>query len=131
MSMRWAITSSVGHITPASFRAEYMGHNFGWPVMFLGQGRLRPDWVTAHGGPEAEIDHLQGLELLHDSTPSGWHFQGPNEEVCKRALDAFKKYGVCICSVLEYEKTYIGLSHDYRKHRRWDDLTALPLRLDL
>ena len=54
-------------------------------------------------------------------------FTDPRDAV----IDAFKKYGVCICSVLEYEKTYIGLSHDYRKHRRWDDLTALPLRLDL
>ena len=71
-----------------------MGHNIGWPVMFLGQGRLRPEWVEAHGGPEKVIDHLQGLELLHDSQPTGWHFQGQNEQVCSRAIDAFKKYNL-------------------------------------
>ena len=57
----------IGKITPESFRGEYMGHNLGFPVCFLGQNRLRPEWVEADGGPEAVYDHLSGLSLLHDA----------------------------------------------------------------
>ncbi len=80
-----------GLIDPAAFRAEYMGYNWGWPVMFLGQARINPAWVAGAGGPEAVIDQFQGLELLHDCHPSGWHFPGPMDEVCKRAQDAYAK----------------------------------------
>jgi hypothetical protein len=52
-------------------------------------------------------------------------FTDPRDAV----TDVFKKFGASICTVLEYEKDYIGLSHDYRKHRRWDDVIALPRRL--
>ncbi len=81
-----------GLIGPAVFRAEYMGHNWGWPSFFLGQGRLRPEWVEANGGPEAVIDQFQGLELLHDCRPSGWHFPGAMDQVCKRAQYACAKH---------------------------------------
>jgi hypothetical protein len=56
----------IGHITPESFRKEFMGHNFAWPVMFLGQGRMKQDMADAHGGSELAFDHLAGLALLHD-----------------------------------------------------------------
>ncbi|MDD5706292.1 MAG: DUF6067 family protein [Kiritimatiellae bacterium] len=56
-----------GLITPAAYRAEYMGHNLGWTVMFLGQGRLKREWVEANGGAEAVFDQISGLYLLHDS----------------------------------------------------------------
>ena len=84
----------IGKVTPESFRSQYMGHNLGWPVSFLGQARLRPEWVAADGGPEPVIDHLQGLELLHDSTPSGWHFGQPMDQVCTRAQNAYERYGL-------------------------------------
>jgi hypothetical protein len=56
----------IGHLTPELFRAEYMGHNFAWPVMFLGQGRIKQEWADAHGGAELAHDHLAGLAMLHD-----------------------------------------------------------------
>jgi hypothetical protein len=56
----------IGHINPASYRKEYMGHNLGWPVMFLGQGRITREWVEANGGAEAVFDQIYGLNLLHD-----------------------------------------------------------------
>jgi len=65
----------LGILDPAKFRAEYMGHNWGWPARLLGQGRVRREAVEAHGGPEAVYDQVAGLALLHDSvTP----FQEPS-----------------------------------------------------
>jgi len=60
----------LGIVDPAMFRAQHMGHNFGWPLRFLGQGRIRREWVEAAGGPEAVYDQLSGLVLLHDAAPS-------------------------------------------------------------
>jgi hypothetical protein len=60
-----------GFLDPAVFRAEYMGHNYGWPVMILGQGRVRRAAVEAAGGPEAVQDHVEGLALLHDTAIPG------------------------------------------------------------
>jgi hypothetical protein len=63
-----------------------------------------------------------------DDTPKRTDpFEDPRDAV----QEAFNLYGPCICDVLEYEKTHIGLSHDYRKHRRWEGVTALPTRLNL
>jgi hypothetical protein len=56
-----------GVVDPALFRAQLMGHNFGWPVMFLGQGRIKRPWVEAHGGAEGVYDQFTGLVLLHDA----------------------------------------------------------------
>ncbi|MDD5704642.1 MAG: DUF6067 family protein [Kiritimatiellae bacterium] len=82
-----------GVMEPATFRAEYMGHNFGWPLWFLGQGRLQPEWVAANGGPEAVIDQLSGLVVLHDQGGNvGWQFVGANEGVCQRMNDAFARH---------------------------------------
>jgi hypothetical protein len=83
-----------GILNPGAYRAEYMGHNYGWPVYFLGQARIKPEWVQANGGPEAVIDHVQGLELLHDVQPSGWHFPGPMDQVCQRAQNAVKEHNL-------------------------------------
>ncbi len=80
-----------GLIDPDVFRAEYMGHNFGWTVMFLGQARLSRKNVEANGGPEAVIDHLQGLELLHDCPPGTWHIEGTMDQVCSRAVNAYQR----------------------------------------
>jgi hypothetical protein len=55
-----------GEVDPARFRAEHLGHNFGWPLYFLGQGRIKREWVEANGGPEAVFDQIYGLNLLHD-----------------------------------------------------------------
>lgn len=84
----------LGIVDPAMFRAQHMGHNFGWPLRFLGQARLRQQWVEANGGPEAVIDHLQGLQLLHDSQPTASHIRGPMDQVSKRAIEAYKKHNV-------------------------------------
>ncbi|MDD5704643.1 MAG: DUF6067 family protein [Kiritimatiellae bacterium] len=96
----------LGVVDPAVFRAVYMGHNFGWPVRVLGGGRLNRKWVAANGGPEAVIDQFQGLELLHDNTPTSWHLDsgGPMDAVCKRAKEAFAKYnlGDWVCQFLPY-----------------------------
>jgi len=56
----------LGVIDTSVYRAEFMGHNFGWPVFFLGQGRIKREWVEANGGPEAVFDQISGLDLLHD-----------------------------------------------------------------
>ncbi|MCM8762183.1 MAG: DUF6067 family protein, partial [Candidatus Omnitrophica bacterium] len=56
----------LGVVDTSVYRAEFMGHNFGWPVFFLGQGRLKREWVEANGGPEAVFDQISGLDLLHD-----------------------------------------------------------------
>ncbi|MBN1864270.1 MAG: hypothetical protein JW808_05160, partial [Victivallales bacterium] len=82
----------LGLIGPAVFRAEYMGHNWGWSQFFLGQERLRPEWVEASGGPEAVIDQFQGLELLHDCRPSGWHIRGAMDAVTQRAVRAYERH---------------------------------------
>jgi hypothetical protein len=84
----------LGVIDPAVYRAEYMGHNWAWPVMFLGQARINADWVEGAGGAEAVIDQFQGLELLHDNRPSGWHIRSAMDQVCKRAQDAYKKHNM-------------------------------------
>ncbi len=80
----------VGVLDPAKFRAEYMGHNFGWPVMFLGQGRIRAEWADA-AGCENLIDHLHGLCLLHDVEAGGWQIQGEREKVCERTYRAVER----------------------------------------
>ncbi|MCF7854243.1 MAG: DUF6067 family protein [Candidatus Pacebacteria bacterium] len=84
----------LGVIDPALFRAEHMGHNFGLKNTFLGQNRLLPERVMANGGPEAVIDHLQGLELLHDCPPTGWHIPGPMGAVTRRAQDAWSRHNL-------------------------------------
>ena len=56
----------LGVTDPAMYRAQHSGHNFGWPVYFLGQGRIKREWVEANGGPEAVFDQISGLDLLHD-----------------------------------------------------------------
>jgi hypothetical protein len=69
-----------------------MGHNLGWGVVFPGQARLRDEWVEADGGPEAVADHIQGLDLLHDTFPNSWLMKGVKDQACKRAIDAVKKH---------------------------------------
>jgi len=60
-----------GVTDPAMYRAQHMGHNFGWPTMFLGQERIRREWVQANGGPDAVLDQIYGLALLHDGVIGG------------------------------------------------------------
>ncbi len=81
----------LGVLTPAKFRAEYMGHNMGWPVMFLGQGRIRKEWADA-AGCENVIDHLHGLCLLHDVPAVGWQIEGEREKVCERTYRAVERH---------------------------------------
>lgn len=57
-----------GVTDPAMYRAQHMGHNFGWPTVFLGQLRIRREWLEANGGAEAVFDQIDGLNLLHDGT---------------------------------------------------------------
>ncbi|MDD5707033.1 MAG: hypothetical protein PHR35_14005, partial [Kiritimatiellae bacterium] len=86
----------IGHITPERYRAQYMGNNLSWPVMFLGQGRMRPEWVEAAGGNETVYDHMSGLYLLHDSgggvcciLPGALH-----GIYSKRMQDAIDRHGI-------------------------------------
>ena len=89
----------LGILNPQVFRAEYMGHNYGWPARLLGQGRVRPEAVASHGGPEAVYDHVAGLALLHDTAiprmmpesvlPGGSAMNG----VEKRLIDAIERHG--------------------------------------
>ncbi|MGA2618240.1 MAG: glycoside hydrolase domain-containing protein [Thermoguttaceae bacterium] len=89
----------LGILNPRVFRAEYMGHNFGWPARLLGQGRVRPGAVQSHGGPEAVYDHVSGLALLHDTAiprmmpesvlPGG----SAMNQVEKRLFDAIDRHG--------------------------------------
>jgi len=86
----------LGVVDPALFRAELMGHNFGWPVRFLGQSRVRREWVEAHGGPEAVYDQLTGLALLHDTVipfhmPSGV-LPGVMGSAGRRMAEAIEKH---------------------------------------
>jgi len=82
-----------GHITPESFRNEYMGHNLGWPVTFLGQGRMKNEWVEADGGAVAVADYISGLVLLHDQGGKvGWQMKQPREKACERFSRAIAKH---------------------------------------
>jgi len=63
-----------GVLTPARFRAEYMGHNFGCHAEFLGQGRIKSQWADEIGGGHLVIDHITGLSLLHDTEPVNYNF---------------------------------------------------------
>ena len=49
-----------GLLTPERFRAEYMGHNFGPKLWFLGQGRMTAETARKYG-PDVLADHLAGL----------------------------------------------------------------------
>ena len=80
-----------GVLDPAKFRAEYMGHNLGWPVRFLGQGRIKPEWAD-RAGIENTIDHVHGLCLLHDVEASGWQIQGEREHACERTYRAIERH---------------------------------------
>jgi hypothetical protein len=80
-----------GVLNPAKFRGEYMGHNFGAPTMFLGQARIKQQWVTEEGGASV-IDHLHGLCLLHDIQAGGWQIAGPWEKACERTYRAVEKH---------------------------------------
>ncbi|MDD5708425.1 MAG: DUF6067 family protein, partial [Kiritimatiellae bacterium] len=55
-----------GVLTPERFRAEYMGHNFGPKLLWLGQARIKAETAREYG-PDAIADHVAGLQLLHDS----------------------------------------------------------------
>ncbi|MDD5708492.1 MAG: DUF6067 family protein, partial [Kiritimatiellae bacterium] len=63
-----------GIITPERFRAEYMGHNLGPKLWFLGQGRIPIDAARKYG-PDVLADQVVGLMLLHDTqvvSAGGW-----------------------------------------------------------
>ena len=55
-----------GVLTPERFRAEYMGHNFGPQLWWLGQARVSVAAARQYG-PDVLADHLAGLMLLHDT----------------------------------------------------------------
>jgi hypothetical protein len=55
-----------GVLTPERFRAEYMGHNLGPKLWWLGQGRMSAEAARQYG-PDVLVDHTVGLMLLHDS----------------------------------------------------------------
>jgi hypothetical protein len=84
-----------GLLTPAMFRAEYMGHNFGPVVWWLGQGRIAKETMKQYGADVLE-DHLAGLMLLHQ-TPiffgggfSTWH----DSKAARRVHDAIRRYSL-------------------------------------
>jgi len=87
-------------LNPAVFRAEYMGHNFGWPVRFLGQGRITREAVEAAGGIEVADGHFMGLSFLHDTLNnlSSWNFMPsglwpePYHTVMRRTVDAMDRH---------------------------------------
>ena len=85
-----------GVMNPALFRAQLMGHNFGWPTTFLGQAFLNPERVLANEGPEAATDLVHGLELLHDAPLTGWLYPSrhplPMYRVVERTTNAYKRY---------------------------------------
>ena len=56
-----------------------MGHNLGWPVMFLGQGRIRNEAADKFG-VENVYDHVEGLALLHDTGLVNGILTGEREE---------------------------------------------------
>ncbi len=80
-----------GIMNPALYRAEYMGHNFGSQVMFLGQARIRDETVDREGA-DTIVDLLHGLMLLHDTEVSGWQLTHEREKVCERTYNAIKKH---------------------------------------
>ncbi len=84
-----------GIMTPAKFRAEYMGHNFGPQVWWLGQGRITRDTMLQYG-PDVLEDHLAGLMLLHQ-TPvvfAGGFSQLHGKESIRRIYDAIRQYNL-------------------------------------
>jgi hypothetical protein len=63
-----------GLVTPAMFRTEYMGRNFGNLSGMIGQGRIKAETCFKNGVTNV-WDHIKGLCLLHDMEPNatGWH----------------------------------------------------------
>ncbi len=83
-----------GTIDPARYRAQHMGHNFGWPIMFLGQGRIKREWVDANGGPEAVFDQIYGLNLIHDGLCVCCILPGVTRELQDRRQKDVKDFGL-------------------------------------
>jgi len=78
-----------GKIRPDTYRAEMMGHNFGFVTDFLYQFTRSGLWTyesMRKAGPDI-LDHIFGQTLLHDSTL--WYSYGPWEYWLRveRALD--------------------------------------------
>lgn len=87
-----------GVMTPDRFRAEYMGHNFGPQLWWLGQNRINKETAQKHG-PDTLVDHICGLMLLHD-TPvvlaggfGPWH----SNDAARRTFDAIRRYELYGC----------------------------------
>jgi len=85
-----------GLITPETMRAELMGYNFaGGPNILVGEAMMGWEAAKLMGGADKLFDHLHGLQLLHDVSPSGWVFGKDNssilEQAGKRTWDAVEK----------------------------------------
>jgi len=86
-----------GVLTPEIFRAEYMGHNFGPQLWWLGQNRITADTAKKFG-PENLADHMAGLMLLHDCPvifAGGFGMGGCNEASLRddQAIRRYELYG--------------------------------------
>lgn len=97
-----------GVMTPDRFRAEYMGHNFGPKLWWLGQNRVSKEAGRTYG-PDVLVDHLSGIMLLHD-TPivfaGGFGcltFRADGSQIthadnaARRDLDAVRRYDLYGC----------------------------------
>ncbi|MBI2190914.1 MAG: hypothetical protein HYU36_02880 [Planctomycetes bacterium] len=87
-----------GILTPDVFRAEYMGHNFGPQLWWLGQNRIGKETAQKYG-PDVLVDHMAGLMLLHD-TPvilaggfGPWHCN----DAARRDFEAIRRYELYGC----------------------------------
>ncbi|MBI4024518.1 MAG: hypothetical protein HY360_06020 [Verrucomicrobia bacterium] len=86
-----------GVLTPERFRAEYMGHNFGPQLWWLGQNRITKETAEKFG-PENLVDHMTGLMLLHDAPvifAGGFGLGGCNEAQLRNdeAVRRYELYG--------------------------------------
>lgn len=87
-----------GVLTPERFRAEYMGHNFGPQLWWLGQSRIPAEFAQKHG-PENLVDHVAGLMLLHDVPiifAGGFGLGGCDHAAVRheRAIQRYELYGL-------------------------------------
>jgi len=76
-----------GILRPDTFRAEYMGVNFGPTTMFLPQLQQIQTYESMRKAGPADLDHICGLVLLHDSNVLQINAPGPYWERMRKALE--------------------------------------------
>jgi len=101
----------LGKIRPDTYRAEMMGHNFGFVTDFLYQFTRSGMWTydsMREAGPYM-VDHIFGMTLLHDCTL--WAAYAPHE------------YWVRVERALEK----VGFGPNFKMHPYWEQtICQLP-----